>query len=362
MAETIVGEIVNITDADKMLIALNYYNSSKVIRGWFESRYKNKVYDYMRVIYNMSLHPRLAKYFCTISNIGQRFAGITCAIRYIRSQNDPNLLLVNYKELDTYGVHTPDELSRFINTIMLNIRNDNDPFDNNPYITLNCSIDQCIFDQQAQKTVFIYNDKDTLDMLCNYVKGFLGCSVRVTWTDKSYEITIQKLNNTKAEADQLYKNLKDHVFERDDTMCSYMIPLCQKGSDINRPYTTARLLNFSNDTPDFAADTVAELSKNIPIIYIVNNNIVNNNIVNNIVNNVGNVVNNINNGTEHRKNTALAWIKANPPNNLEKTTDYYSRYISSNNQGCANCAFGKIMKGEGFNMKKSNGARYWLGK
>lgn len=350
---------INVTDIDKMSIALNYYKNNKITQRWFESRYKNKVYDHMRVIYNMSLHPRLAKYFCTIPDGGQRFAGITDAIRHIRKQNDPKLLLVNYKELDMYGVHTPTELSYFINTLVSNIFVDNDPSDNIPFITLNCNIDQCIFDHQAQKTVFTYNDKDTLEVLSGYVKEFLDCNVCIVETGKLYEITIQKLNDTKIEADQLYKNLKDHVFERDDIMGNHMSPLCQKGSDINRPYTVARLLNVTNDTSDITLDKIIELSKTSPVNITIVNNVVNN-VVNNINN--GNINNTINNATDRRKDVVINWIRTNPPNNLEKTTDYYSRYITNNIQGCANNKFGELMKKEGYNIKRLANGRYWIGK
>jgi hypothetical protein len=75
-------------------------------------------------------------------------------------------------------------------------------------------------------------------------------------------------------------------------------------------------------------------------------------------NTVGNVVR-VLSPIDQRKQNSTAWIRANPPNNMEKTTDYYNRYMQSNPNGCHSSEFGKLMKHEVFMIKKSGNNRYW---
>lgn len=57
---------------------------------------------------------------------------------------------------------------------------------------------------------------------------------------------------------------------------------------------------------------------------------------------------------------AREWIALNPPDNREKTTDYYTRYTSVNNNAVANNIFGKLVRQSGFAVLKSSGSRYYI--
>jgi hypothetical protein len=67
---------------------------------------------------------------------------------------------------------------------------------------------------------------------------------------------------------------------------------------------------------------------------------------------------------QHVINTA-AWIKSNPPNHMEKTTNYYKRYcidISDNDHMASPIVFSRIMKNEKYTFASRNNINYWLNK
>jgi hypothetical protein len=343
---------MKLSSADILDTVNTYYKSKPLIQKWFERKSYN-VLKHVDIIYNMSQHPTLAKYFCaTISDGGETFIGLDSAMMYIKQNNTPGQLLIKFVELSTYGVYKPHELSNFINHMVLNVGLINEDNDKYTQITLNCNINQLIFEDQQQKLVFKYKDKNTLDELARFIKLKLGYDIQIMEVDNKYEITVQDVKNNHQETNVLYDTITQHA---DKDIAEH---IRKKRSMVTMPNCIdVRILTIENTTKPLSADDINRISKIAPM------NVVINNIVNNY-NNCGNVTNNIVNNTvspiEQRRNDTSKWISSNPPNHMEKTTDYYNRYKTANANHCSNSEFGKLMKHEIYQVKKSGNSRYWL--
>jgi hypothetical protein len=345
-------------------IARKYFMDNENIREWF-NRNNISVMDNIRVIYNMSKHPVLAKWFChwKFNASAKTFASRELAVKHIKQHGyTDKLLLVHFVELDTYGIYTPEELEAFLKIMIDNINIINhDKYEKK--IVLKCNINQFTFDNQKQKMVFRYKDENTLDKLIDDIKSKTKYDVQfIKVDDGNYEITVQKLNNNKDESDKLFKELKHTI----DSKLVDNIREKRMMADMPNCLSTA-LITIDNQGGSCLIDEsilakILELSKTSPINITINNNCNINNI--GVVNN-GNIGNNntVNNITaaKVKRQSALDWIKQHPPYNEENVTTYYNRYSEAmQDKKVHNGEFGKIMKNQTeFTQTHNRTGRYW---
>jgi hypothetical protein len=343
----------------ELTAAVTYLSNSKFVNCWFEYNSINPCKN-MDIIYNMSKCPTLARRFCSRSNTGdgvRTFIKLKKAVEFIKRRDGDNLLLIHFVELDTYGVYTPTKLFDFINNMISEVDDHNrDNLDN--YKKLICNLRQFIFEHQQQKTVFKCTDKSTLEKLSMEIKRNTGYDIQVMEVGEEYEITVPKISDNKAASDKFYETeIKGGLSKAVVSKIKEMI--------MNENKFDASILSINNDTKELTNAAFIEIFKSSPINITINNY----NTTNNIAGNVYNAANDININTlsapEQRNLNAVTWIKSNPPNSREKTTDYYARYRAvnpDNDLAAASSVFGRVMKSEKYTFMSSNCSKYWLNK
>jgi hypothetical protein len=349
--------MISKTAGERIVIAGNYYDSMPSTRNWFESKVNDPT-EYVHIIYNMSQYIALTKCFCHTSNINNSFISLNKAREYANNHSSTKLLLLKFVELGTYGVYTPDELYNFINNMIKGVSENNQNvgmFDDVSFIDLKCSLTQFLFNDQQQKLIFEYNDKNTIDNLSKCIKNTVGYDISVMEINNKYEVTVQNLNENKLECDNLYKRIMKEV---DENVYLNMkkIKNMRDLPDCKNP----GLLVIDKDTKPLTLDDIIKYSA----LHGISSNNINGNTVNGNNNNNVNINININTMPVHQrcKQIALSWIKSNPPHQMEKTTEYYDRYKNANTIRCANTELGKLMRNEAFEIKKTNTGRYWVNK
>jgi hypothetical protein len=345
-----------------METAVSYYKSNAMLRDWFTRNNINAI-AYLHIIFNMSKHPALTKWFChtRFNSDAKTFASRDKAIATIKQYNNTDkLLLIHFVELDTYGIYTPQQLEDFVNVMIVNINAVNCDRDETKII-LKCNINQFVFDNQKQKMIFRYEDENTLDKLKEDIKTKTDYDIQITKiTNGNYEITVQQLNNNKEESDKLFKELKNKI----DTDLVGNVKKKKTVADMP-DCLSATLLSIDNQNAPYLIDehlvkNIIELSKTSPIQIIINNNIVNCQVNNGNIGNNGVV--NIKPTLESKRQDTLNWINANPPYHKEITGAYYNRYkeTSQLNPLMHHVEFGKVMKNKTTYESAHNGvSRYW---
>jgi hypothetical protein len=335
-----------------MVEACNYYGNrtSASVRAWFEHKSINPQ-NHGEILYNMSQYPILAKRFCLESNYNNSFIRLKDARKYANITNK-NSLLIKFTELNTFGVYEPEELNTFINNMLKFVYENNlnvGMFSDVTYVDLKCNLTQFLFDDQGQKLIFKYKDKNTIDKLSNYIKNTVGYDISIMEVNNKYEVTVQNLNENKLESDKLYKRI-------------------EKGVDENISNNMREIKNMVRvpDCKNVGLITVDSKTKFLTTEDIIKLSGVHSITINNINAPITGNNNNININTipinQRWKANTLAWIRSNPPHHMEKTTVYHKRYSDANTNPCADSEFGKIIKNEPYRTKKTNTGRYWISK
>jgi hypothetical protein len=325
--------------------AKEYYSNNKIVQEWVK-RNKLDLVKNIQILYNMSQHPVLAKWYCFATQEVTKHVIVNQLEAIYQARYHTDKLLIHFFELDIYGIFTPKELKKFVNGMLTNVEFNYDDKNN-----FKCTINQVVLDYQQQKLVFNYKNEDTLSELITSIKR-VGYDAYVTDIDNKYEITIQKLNADKKETTDLYNNMLANM--RHDIAAN----MKEKRTSICSKYINNRLISFNNANTsiklkDISTDDVVRLSKTLlcdtPAINYPQPMSDKQQDANVTLTRV-----------ELKQQDAAAWIKANPPNNREKTSNYYARYASTKSKyQCAQNIFGKVMADIGYIADRSNGSRYW---
>ncbi|SIP86177.1 Hypothetical protein PACV_465 [Pacmanvirus A23] len=217
-------------------------------------------------------------------------------------------LIIYFAELELYGVFKLDDYYNFCK--MINEKLEDGDIDN-------ISIQQLILADQKQKLVFVSSD-NSIEKIRNYVKEYLGADISIIETENKKEITIlEPTTENFNSAREIYDKLYNYIYKKDKIAASQISPM-QLLHEREYKYTSPS----AND--NFAVKSVDELVKilkSLPSGAVIKQlNIVNG----------GNVINNnITKIKTDKYSEARDWIKNNPPQEREITTEYYSRYLDS---------------------------------
>lgn len=254
---------------------------------------------------------------------------------------DDDHVLVFISELKLYGLFTHDDYLQFTKKLHEMFEEDN--------VTSNTY--QVILNDGKQKIVFLCSNSEhaasaTVDKIARHVKDFFGTTINTVENAGGTEITINKIIDGK-NRHELFDDLFNYVHKRDPELAG-KISLLRTYRDREYKYTIPKLQHVTT-LEDLAniLKTSANITFNGPVM------------INHIVGD-GNIINQANAGD--KKQTARDWVKNNPPNENEITTDYYKRYCEKNNQPTPNNQFGKIVEEFKFGRRSNGRERYWVKK
>jgi hypothetical protein len=320
---------------DRTTAGFQFLTNNRFVKDWFGYTRIDPI-DNIRIAYNMSNNPALARWFCSFSQSTARtFVSFDVALNYIKCNNKVARLLIKFVELETYGAYTPEELSTFINNMKNQAANSHE--NKSIFGDLKCNLSQFVFDDQRQKIVFKYKDKTTLQELSEEIKLNTGYDIQVIEAvNGDSEVIVQKEYENKADADKGYVNMKSFISREIAAEMERIIPMEELPNCCNPKF----MYLDTTPTKDFTPNDITRRGV-VPVNITIN--ITTNNIAggNNTIN-IGNTT--TISAADQRAIKAVEWIRSNPPNHLEKKSDYHSRYIAANPNGCVDGIFGKIMK------------------
>lgn len=201
-----------------------------------------------------------------------------------------------------------------------------------------------------KKIVFMCSNSEhaasvTVEKIARHVKDFFGTTINTIENADGTEITINKIIEGK-NRHEMFDDLFNYVHKRDPELAG-KISLLRTYRDREYKYTTPKLRQVTN---------LEDLTN---ILKTAHNIVINGPII------LGNVNGDVNIGMQNnrvdRKTSARDWIRANNPNDGEKTTEYYLRYTSSVNKPLHNNQFGPLVKqiiGHA-PVQGTDGSRHW---
>jgi hypothetical protein len=235
-------------------------------------------------------------------------------------------ILIFVSELQLYGIFTPENYLTF--TKNLQEKFEDKGIQSTPH--------QVVLNNHKQKIVFLCAVPDmntgfdaVITKITTYVKECFGANITVIGPADKLEITIEKIFDINERTDN-FEKFVEFVCKKDQDLANRM-SILRTVRNREYKYTSPRLNKNVRTIVELfdALKSANNITINAPIV--INSG------------KIGNI------GTQYinnpdKKDLARDWVRNHLPNNNEKTTDYYNRYITSVKDYISVGQFGPIVR------------------
>lgn len=260
-------------------------------------------------------------------------------------------IIINFTELQLFGVFSIEAYYQFIQNLQGDVGDET-------RTTVDYYPRQIILSGWPQKVVFLCNgDDDIIARVRGYVHDYFHEDITVARKGNETTIAVQKpLMKNSESAKEAFQEFMKYISKTAGDACLRNLGLRMDREEIvnNISYQSCLMPDAKNI--GCMTDLLRELHSIRAINFIVQINGNHHNI--NL--GAGNIINNNNNIDPYE--IVKNWIRVNPPNNRERKTDYYQRYVDAKLGDVADSVFGKLVIQQGYETRKTKIGREWTKK
>jgi hypothetical protein len=216
----------------------------------------------------------------------------------------------------------------------------------------------CLWGKQRQKFTFVHltpdRSEETADRvrrLHDHTRRCFGSDARLTVLDDRVEITVPNAVNNIEDAhkhiEMLTKYLESKQIEVE------ILPPVVNTSKSGVAYTEHAIINSGAGGVNAASDSIQEILAQLKHVthLTINIGMIGNGTINGGAN--------FNTPAPDLRAVAERWITLNPPNDRERSSAYFARYLADNPRNVAIQVFSKLCAGLGYCKKQDKRGAYW---
>ncbi|SIP85966.1 Hypothetical protein PACV_251 [Pacmanvirus A23] len=309
--------ISQLSQADKKLFADKFQQINKQATALINNKQLYKLYKLSRC---------------------EKYENIVEALNNYTSDN----ILVYFTELEVYGIFEVDAYYNMVKKLMEN-EEDND-------IKIPFTPKQIVLSGNKQKIIMLCTNEN-IDKIKNYANEFFksGVIVKNNSADEIEIMVENKLIDNSDDVAKLFKEFYGYIYKKDKQLTDNIkLPKIHMAGDkqyICKNISADNYLSNVNDIIKLLAthNPAANIQVNV---MIGGGQVINGDFINKL----------------KPDDSAKEWVKNNPPNDHEITTDYYKRYLNIFKKGISVQKFTKYVVNSGFDKKSNGKERYWIKK